>query len=139
VVVINAAIGFIQEGKAEKALEAIRNMLSLEASVIRNGEKRNISADLLVPGDVVFLESGDKVPADIRLFKVKSLRVDEASLTGESVPVDKTIDPVSASSALGDRFNMAFSGSLVTDGQAQRHHPPLAVCGNAGVGNGDLQ
>jgi magnesium-transporting ATPase (P-type) len=119
VVIINAVIGFIQEGKAEKALEAIRNMLSLEATVIRDGERRLIPAEFLVPGDVVFLESGDKVPADLRLFKVKNLRIDEASLTGESVPVEKSIDPVSAASVLGDRINMTFSGTLVTYGQAR--------------------
>ena len=118
VVVINAIIGFIQEGKAENAIEAIRKMLSLEARVIRNGERHSIPADLLIPGDVVFLESGDKVPADLRLFKVKNLRVDEASLTGESIPVDKSIDPVPEAAVLGDRGNIAFSGTLVTYGQA---------------------
>ncbi len=118
VVLINAVIGFIQEGKAEKALDAIRKMLSLEADVLRDGQKIPMAADQLVPGDVVFLESGDKVPADLRLFKSKNLRVDEASLTGESLPVEKSIDPVSGTAALGDRVNMVFSGTLVTYGQA---------------------
>lgn len=117
VVIINAVIGFIQEGKAEKALDAIRKMLSLEATVFRNGNRISLSADLLVPGDVVFLESGDKVPADLRLFKVKNLRIDEASLTGESVPVEKSIGPIPDTAALGDRTNIAFSGTLVTYGR----------------------
>jgi magnesium-transporting ATPase (P-type) len=118
VVIINAIIGFIQEGKAEKALDAIRKMLSLEADVLRDAKKGIVSADILVPGDVVFLESGDKVPADLRLFKSKNLRIDEASLTGESLPVEKSIDPVPSGATVGDRANMAFSGTLVTYGQA---------------------
>src|SRR5215471_3252182 len=94
VVIINALLGFIQEGRAERALDSIRNMLSAEARTVRGGETRMISADQLVPGDVVLLESGDKVPADLRLTEVKNLRTEEAALTGESVPTDKTTDPV---------------------------------------------
>src|SRR5262245_49437868 len=86
VVVLNALLGFIQEGKAEKALESIRNMLSAEARAVRGGEARLIPADELVPGDVVLLESGDKIPADLRLANAKNLRTEEAALTGESVP-----------------------------------------------------
>src|SRR5271166_1842323 len=96
VVIINALLGFIQEGKAEKALDSIRNMLSAEARTIRGGETRMIPADELVPGDLVLLESGDKVPADLRLTDVKNLRTEEAALTGESVPADKNIDPTAA-------------------------------------------
>ena len=118
VVVINAIIGFIQEGKAEEALDAIRNMLSLHAIALRGGPRRDIAADQLVPGDVVLLQSGDKVPADLRLLDVRSLRVEEAALTGESVPVEKSIDAVGAQAALGDRSSMAYSGTLVTYGQA---------------------
>jgi magnesium-transporting ATPase (P-type) len=95
VVIINALLGFIQEGKAEKALDSIRNMLSPEARTVRGGEARLIPAEELVPGDVVLLESGDKVPADLRLIDVKNLRTEEAALTGESVPADKTTAPVS--------------------------------------------
>ena len=118
VVMINAFIGFIQEGKAEKALEAIRTMLSSQASVLRDGKKINIPADKLVPGDIVFLQTGDKVPADVRLFKVKELRIDEAPLTGESLPVEKSTTPVDENATVGDRKCIAYSGTLVTYGQA---------------------
>jgi magnesium-transporting ATPase (P-type) len=118
VVIINALLGFIQEGRAEKALDSIRNMLSAEARTVRGGETRMIPADQLVPGDVVLLESGDKVPADLRLTEVKNLRTEEAALTGESVPADKTTDPVSANATVGDRDSMAFSGTMVVSGRA---------------------
>src|SRR5277367_1715162 len=101
VVIINALLGFIQEGKAEKALDSIRNMLSAEARAVRGGETRLIPAEELVPGDVVLLESGDKVPADLRLTDVKNLRTEEAALTGESVPTDKSTNPVSAKATVG--------------------------------------
>jgi magnesium-transporting ATPase (P-type) len=91
VVILNALLGFIQEGKAEKALESIRNMLSAEARTLRGGETRIIAAEQLVPGDIVLLESGDKIPADLRLIDAKNLRTEEAALTGESVPADKSI------------------------------------------------
>jgi len=117
VVVINGLIGFIQEGKAEKALEAIRVMLSQSASVMRNEKKKQIPAENLVPGDLVLLQSGDKVPADIRLTNVKDLRIDEAPLTGESMPVEKSISPVPVSAVIGDRHCMVYSGTLVTYGQ----------------------
>ncbi|MGB3221829.1 MAG: cation-transporting P-type ATPase [Desulforhopalus sp.] len=117
VVIINAIIGFVQEGKAEKAVDAIRNILTHEAMVLRDGHKVAVKVEKLVPGDVVYLHSGDKVPADLRLFHIKDLRIEEAPLTGESVPVEKTIDPVSLDASLGDRTNMAFSGTLVSYGQ----------------------
>ncbi len=119
VVVINALIGFIQEGKAERALESIRRLLTHEAVVLRDGRRETIPAEGLVPGDIVFLQSGDKIPADLRLSQVKSLHVEEAMLTGESVPVEKRPDPVAPLATLGDRFGMAFSGTLVTSGTAQ--------------------
>jgi magnesium-transporting ATPase (P-type) len=117
VVVINSLLGFIQEGKAEKALDAIRNMLSGEARSLRDGQIRIVPSDDLVPGDIVLLESGDKVPADIRLIEVKNLRTDEAALTGESLPIDKTTAAVSRKATIGDRQGMAFSGTLVTSGR----------------------
>ena len=117
VVVINAIIGFIQEGKAEKALEAIRNMLSQQALVKRDGKFVSLPAEQLVPGDIVSLQSGDKVPADLRLFKIRELRIEEAMLTGESVPVEKIIQPVSEHASIGDRKCLAYSGTLVTYGQ----------------------
>ncbi|MFZ0149008.1 MAG: HAD-IC family P-type ATPase [Xanthobacteraceae bacterium] len=118
VVVLNALLGFVQEGKAEQALDSIRNMLSAEARVARGGETRMIPADQLVPGDVVILESGDKIPADLRLIDTKNLRTEEAALTGESVPADKGIDVVLANATVGDRENMAFSGTMVVSGRA---------------------
>jgi magnesium-transporting ATPase (P-type) len=118
VVVLNALLGFIQEGKAEKALDSIRNMLSAEARVVRGGETRMIPAGQLVPADVVILESGDKIPADLRLIDAKNLRTEEAALTGESVPADKGTDAVPDNATVGDRENMAFSGTMVVSGRA---------------------
>lgn len=118
VVVINALIGFIQEGKAERALDAIRQMLSFNAQVLRDGRRREIPAQELVPGDIVFLSSGDKVPADLRLLETRSLRIEEAALTGESVASDKSVEAVSPAAALGDRSCMAYSSTLVIYGQA---------------------
>jgi magnesium-transporting ATPase (P-type) len=118
VVVLNALLGFIQEGKAEKALDSIRNMLSAEARTVRDGETRLLPAEQLGPGDVVILESGDKIPADLRLIDAKNLRTEEAALTGESVPADKGTDVVPANATVGDRENMAFSGTMVVSGRA---------------------
>ena len=118
VVILNGLLGFIQEGKAEKALDSIRNMLSAEARTLRGGEARMIPAEQLVPGDIVLLESGDKVPADLRLADIKNLRTEEAALTGESVPADKTINPVPEKATVGDRESMAFSGTMVVSGRA---------------------
>lgn len=118
VVLINAIIGFVQEGKAEKALEAVRAMLASHATVLRDGERHEIDAALLVPGDIVMLESGARVPADLRLVRVKNLRVNESALTGESVPVDKGTEPVAANVPIGDRTCMAYSGTVTSFGQA---------------------
>lgn len=117
-VVINAIIGFIQEYRAGKAIEALAAMIPEAATAIRNGQSIAVSADGLVPGDVVTVQSGDKVPADLRLIRVKNLLVEEAALTGESLPVAKRSDAVLADSPLGDRFCMAYSGTLVVQGTA---------------------
>jgi magnesium-transporting ATPase (P-type) len=117
VTIINAVIGFVQEGKAEKAVDAIRNILTQEATVLRGGMRQIVPAEELVPGDVVLLVSGDKVPADLRLFRTKNLRIEEAALTGESVPAEKETEPSPANAPLGDRHGMAYSGTLVTYGQ----------------------
>ncbi|MBI5660187.1 MAG: cation-transporting P-type ATPase [Nitrosomonadales bacterium] len=119
VVLINAIIGVIQEGKAERALDAIRNMLSPNATVLRGGQRREIPAEQVAIGDIVLLASGDKVPADLRLIETRRLRVEEAALTGESEPVEKDIAPVEVSAVTGDRSCMAYSGTLVVYGQAR--------------------
>jgi magnesium-transporting ATPase (P-type) len=117
VVVVNAIIGFVQEGKAEQALEGIRRMLSLHAHVRRDGEWAEIEAEDLVPGDVVRLRSGDRVPADVRLLEATNLRIEESALTGESVPAQKGTEPAAPEAGVGDRSCMAHSGSLVTAGR----------------------
>ncbi len=117
VVFVNAIIGFVQEGKAEDALKAIRQMLSPNAMVVRDGKQISIKAELLVPGDVVFLQSGDKVPADLRLLRAKGLQIQEAALTGESIAIEKIIESVPEQSVIGDRRCMAYSSTLVTHGQ----------------------
>lgn len=118
VVLANAVIGEVQEGRAEKAIQAIRGMLALRATVVRAGHRQSVAAEDLVPGDLVLLEAGDKVPADLRLLKTHNLFVQEAVLTGESVPVEKGAVPVAGELALGDRSCMAYSGTAVTAGQA---------------------
>lgn len=119
VVVANAVIGFIQEGRAEEAMDAIRHMLAPRANVIRDGARITVDGERLVPGDIVLLESGDKVPADLRLITAHGLSVQEAILTGESVPVDKQTQAVTGDTALGDRICMTYSGTLVTSGQGK--------------------
>ena len=117
VITINAVVGFIQEGKAEQALNAIRNLISPKTSVLRDGHRTTMAATDLVPGDVVLLEAGDQVAADLRLVRTRGLLIDEAILTGESVAAEKHDAPVAADAALGDRTSMAFSGTLVAAGQ----------------------
>ncbi|MBO3760808.1 cation-transporting P-type ATPase [Ciceribacter sp. L1K22] len=117
VVLVNAIVGFLQEGKAEQSLVAVRDMIAPSAAVLRDGKRISIPVSGLVPGDVVLIEAGDRVPADLRLFKARGLRVDEALLTGESVAASKHVDPVAEDAALGDRKSMVFSGTLVSTGQ----------------------
>jgi calcium-translocating P-type ATPase len=119
VVIANAVIGFLQEGKAEAAMAAIRQMLAPRAAVLRDGLRITIDAVDLVPGDVVLVEAGDKVPADLRLVEAKGLAAQEAILTGESVPVEKSTRMVAEGAALGDRRSMLWSGTLVTQGTAR--------------------
>ena len=119
VVVVNAVIGFVQEGKAENALNAIRNMLAPKASIIRQGQRRSVPGSELVPGDIVLFEAGARVPADLRLIEANSLRIEEAVLTGESVAVEKSTLPVGETVPLGDRSSMAYSGTLVSYGQGK--------------------
>nr|HRD16444.1 HAD-IC family P-type ATPase [Methanothrix soehngenii] len=119
IVVLVAIIGFVQEYKAEKAMEALREMVAPEADVIRDGQMSTIPAADLVPGDVVFLEAGDKVPADGRILEVTSLQVIESSLTGESMPVEKLTQPLPEDMALADRKNMVFMGTIISQGNCR--------------------
>mgnify|MGYP001823583863 CR=1 FL=1 len=116
VVLVNAVIGFVQEGRAEQAMAAIRGMLAPRSAVLRDGRRISVDAEDLVAGDIVLVEAGDRVAADLRLIQARGLRAEEAILTGESVPVDKAVAPVAQDAALGDRTSMLFSGTLVAAG-----------------------
>lgn len=116
VVLVNALIGFFQESKAIEAIESLSKMMTHEAVVIRSGLKKRVAASELVPGDIVLLVSGDKVPADLRLIKTRDLQVDESTLTGESLSVEKNNASLAQNTILAERFNMAYSSSLVTYG-----------------------
>jgi len=116
IVVINAVVGFVQEGRAEQSLNAIRKLIAPSTSVLRDGRRQSVAVENLVRGDVVMLEAGDRVPADLPLLRARGLLIDEAMLTGESVAAIKHDSPVAAGAALGDRHDMAFSGTLVCAG-----------------------
>ncbi len=118
VVIVNAVIGFFQESKAVKAIEALAKTMTTEATVLRSGEKTRIPSEMIVPGDIVFLQSGDKAPADMRIITAKDLQTDESALTGESVSVEKSVKILDDDTELADRKNMAFGSSLVTYGTA---------------------
>ena len=120
IVILNAVFGFVQEYRAEKAMEALKKMASPQTTVLRNGHTQVIPSAELVPGDIVMLEAGNTVPADMRFIEVAGLRMVEASLTGESVPVDKTKEVINdVDIPLGDRFNMGYKGTQVTNGRAK--------------------
>lgn len=117
VVIVNAIVGFVQEGRAEQAMAALHAILTPSARVLRDGQRRVVAVQDLVPGDIVLLEAGDRVPADLRLLRARGLLADEAILTGESVAAEKQENPVEPTAALGDRHSMAWSGTLVAAGQ----------------------
>ncbi|WP_018692631.1 cation-transporting P-type ATPase [Algicola sagamiensis] len=116
VVLLNAIIGFVQESKAIRAINALSNTMQSSSTVLRHGKKCSIPAEQLVPGDIVLLQAGDKVTADMRLYSVRDLQIDESALTGESVPVEKTMTEVAKEALIGDQQNMAFSSTLVVYG-----------------------
>jgi magnesium-transporting ATPase (P-type) len=119
VTLINAVIGYVQEAQAEGAIASLAKSVTTEVTVLREGQSLRIPSQDLVPGDLVLLASGDKVPADLRLLKVRSLQIDESALTGESVPVNKSISPLPLDTPLAERTNMAYAGSFVTFGQGR--------------------
>ncbi|MBM1021023.1 cation-transporting P-type ATPase [Enterobacter sp. A11] len=116
VAIVNALIGHIQESNAEKSLQSIRNMLSSEAVVVRQGNHETIPTTTLVPGDIVVIRAGDRIPADLRVIEAHNLRVEEAILTGESTVVEKNSDVLSGELPLGDRYNLLYSGTTVSSG-----------------------
>ena len=119
VVIINAIVGFLQEAKAEKAIEALAKMVATETTVRRDGRKLRVHSEQLVPGDVVLLQSGDRVPADLRLLQLRNLHADESALTGESLPVAKDLEPLPLDTILAERKNLAYAGTFITSGQAE--------------------
>lgn len=119
VVIINAIVGLIQESKAENAIQALSKMVTTQTTVRRGGRKFRVRSEQLVPGDVVLLDSGDRVPADLRLLCVRNLHIDESALTGESLPVAKHPDPLAMDTILAERKNLAYAGTLITRGQAE--------------------
>lgn len=119
ILVLNGVLGFVQEWKAEQAIEALQRMLSPQSTVVRDSLEQTIEAENIVPGDIVLLDLGNRVPADLRLVEAPNLQVDEASLTVESVPVNKSISPVSLDAPVAERASMAWMGTAVTDGRAR--------------------
>jgi P-type Ca2+ transporter type 2C len=127
IVILNAILGFAQEYKAEKAIEALKKMASPKAKVFRNGREIKIESKFLVPGDIIILETGDKVPADSRLLEVYSLHTQEAALTGESQPITKITDKLTAKTALADRKNMVYAATIISQGRS------VAIVTNTGM------
>jgi Ca2+-transporting ATPase len=119
VVVLNSIVGYLQEAKAEKAINALAKMMVVETTVRRDGRKQRVRTTDLVPGDIVLLESGDRVPADLRLVQIRSLQIDESPLTGESQPVYKHTNPLALDTVLADRKSLAFAGTAVASGRGE--------------------
>ena len=119
IVVLNAMLGFIQESRAEKSVRALMALAAPEATVVRDGERQRVATHEIVPGDIVLVEAGDKIPADSRLIEIANLQADEAPLTGESVPVSKDVKPIAGDVGIGDRRNMLYSGTVATYGRGR--------------------
>src|SRR5690606_7189830 len=119
IVLLNAIIGYVQQARAEEAVAALRQMTAARATVVRDGERQDVPAAELVPGDVIPIEEGDTIPADARLTHSTALRTSEAALTGEGVPVAKDVAQITGKASLGDRHNMAFSGTVATYGHGR--------------------
>ena len=119
VVMMNAILGVVLESHAEKSLESLQELSAPQSKVLRDGVKQTIASKELVPGDIIILETGDMIPSDARLIEAYNLKVDESALTGESVPVEKTTDPISQDVVIGDQTNMVFSSTVVTYGRGE--------------------
>ena len=119
IVILNAMLGFIQESRAEKSVRALMALAAPEATVVRDGERQRVATNQIVPGDIVLIEAGDKIPADARIVEIANLQTDEAPLTGESVPVAKEVKPIEGDVGIGDRKNMLYSGTVATYGRGR--------------------
>jgi P-type Ca2+ transporter type 2C len=117
IVVLNALLGYFHEARAEKSVRALMALAAPEASVVRGGERRRVATEELVPGDVLIVEAGDRIPADARIMEEANLYTDEAPLTGESLPVAKDAAPIAGDTGIGDRRNMLYSGTVATAGR----------------------
>jgi Ca2+-transporting ATPase len=114
IVVFNAMLGYFQESRAERSVRALMALAAPESTVVRDGERQRIQAEQIVPGDIVLVEAGDKIPADARIVEEANLHADEAPLTGESMPVAKDARPIDAEAGIGDRRNMLYSSTVAT-------------------------
>src|SRR5262249_9853144 len=119
IVVLNGVLGYLQETRAERAVAALRAMSAAHATVVRDENRKQVPASQLVPGDILLIEEGDTIPADARLTYCAALQTAEAALTGESVPISKTTEPIQEEAGVGDRYNMLFSGTAATRGRGQ--------------------
>ncbi|MBS7632596.1 HAD-IC family P-type ATPase, partial [Candidatus Bathyarchaeota archaeon] len=119
IVLATATLGFVEEYRSEKAVEALKKMTAPTATVLRDGKEVRIAASEIVPGDIILLYTGDKVPADARIIEAINLKLDEAPLTGESAPVNKNVEPCKAEAPVNDRRNMAFTGTVVVYGRGK--------------------
>ncbi|MBI4450613.1 cation-translocating P-type ATPase, partial [Candidatus Woesearchaeota archaeon] len=132
IVVLNSVLGFVQEYRAERAIEALKKMISLKATVLRDGIVQKIDAAQVVPGDIILVETGDKVPADARVVEETNLQAQEAALTGESVPVRKSANVLKPNTPVADRLNMVYAGTIITNGHAKAVVAHTGMCTEIG-------